>query len=215
MKSALFGLGLLLSVSLVGAPRAMADDVTEPETKVKFTDTWSNDGLTYGLAGVGVREKMSFDVYACGLYIEKSQGAAAVKSWLDGAGKAYNVNGKVDTEKAKTDQKTFNMIINGNFPRAMWLKMVRSVGGPKIKDGFIESLGKNLDIEAADVKADVEKLATFLSSAEAVKGGEAGARVSVGVDRQQANHDLAPRELDRRDQRSAEVTARAVSRRLR
>lgn len=171
MKSASFVFGLMLTVA-VATPRAFADNVTEPETKVQFTDTWSNDGTTYALSGVGVREKMSFDVYAVGLYLEKGAGAAALKGWLDGGGKAYAAGGKVDLDKAKADQKTFNFILDGKFGRAIWIKMVRSVSGPKIKDGFLDSLSKNLDIEGADVKADVEKLSTFLAAAEATKGGE-------------------------------------------
>ena len=154
------------------AGRAVADNVVEPETKQTFSDSWAEGGNSYGLSGVGVREKLSFDVYAVGLYLEKGAGSAALKSWLDGAGRGHSAGGKVDLDKAKADMKLFNFILDGKFGRAIWIKMVRSVSGSKIKDGFIDSLSKNLDIEGADVKSDIEKLSVFLASAEAVKGGE-------------------------------------------
>lgn len=168
--TALLALTLALG-TLAPSGRARAD-VTEPETKIQFSESLSDGGMTYGLSGVGVREKLGFDVYAVGLYLEKGAGAAALKGWLDAGGKGLNAGGKLDLDKAKGDMKLFNFILDGKFGRAIWIKMARSVSGPKIKDGFIDSLSKNLDINGADVKGDVEKLATFLASAEAAKGGE-------------------------------------------
>lgn len=159
MSNVVTGIVMVGMSLLAGSARA---DVTEPETKLPFAEAITEGGTSYALAGVGVREKFGFDVYAVGLYLEKGTGAAAAKA---------AVGGKVD-DAARQNMKLFNAILDGKFAKVVHLKMARSVGGPKIKDGFIDSLSKNLDVNGADVKADVEKLTKYLESAEATKGSE-------------------------------------------
>jgi hypothetical protein len=155
LSGALFA--TLSTAALAGAK------LTDPETGESFAGSQTVWGKEWVGVGVGTREKYTLNVYSMALYVEKERGAPALKAYLDGAGKAYNTGGKIDISKARADSKLALSIVECACGRGVDIRFVRAVAGPDIKKSTLEGLARQIDINGADVKDDMQKLGDFLN----------------------------------------------------
>ena len=115
-------LAAVAPILLVLASPAVAEDVVEPKSGIKF-DARSGD---LSLLGVGVRTRtfLKVKVYAIGLYVADSALA-----------------GPLAAHKGKTSTPAFfNELVSGDFPKELRMKFVREVTASQIQDAFRESL---------------------------------------------------------------------------
>lgn len=105
---------------LFAAVPALAQDIAEPKTGVKFA---AKDQDT-SLLGVGLRTKtmLKVKVYAIGLYVADAALAGPLK------GKAASPD-------------LYHELVAGDFPKKVVMKFVRDVSTSQIRDAFHESLG--------------------------------------------------------------------------
>jgi Chalcone isomerase-like len=140
-----YGILMLLLILALG-PIVLGETVSEPKTNVPFTVTTELDGKTLDLAGVGLRTKLMVKVYAAGLYLDP-----AARTELD----------RFKSQLSKPNASVFESIIHSGYDKLFVLHFVRDVGSGRIRDAFKEGLEKSMDVEAPDVRADVQ---SFLSS---------------------------------------------------
>lgn len=133
MRSALFAF-LIIAMAFP----LSSGTVQEPKTKVGFEDKLNFEGSDLELAGVGLRTKMMFKVYAAGLYLDP----AAKKD--------------LSKYKGQATQALYDDIINGGFSKLFVLHFVRDVESEKIVEAFEEGLEKSIDVKTSDVQKDVQ-----------------------------------------------------------
>lgn len=135
------GLSLVL---LAGAPRAGAQEITEPKSGVKFAAKQGD----MSLLGVGLRTKtfLKVKVYAVGLYVADSA-----------------LSGPLAAHKGKTSAPAFYKdLVSGDFEKQIVMKFVRDVTASQIQEAFRETLGG----------ADAAKLNQFLAFFGDTKEGQ-------------------------------------------
>ena len=131
----------LFLTAAIAAP-ALAQDVTEPRTGLKFAAKSSE----MSLLGMGVRTKWMFKVYAVGLYVSDSA-----------------LSGSLAVHKGKTTSPEFYKdLIWLDSPKQVVLKFTRNLGQSKIQEAMREAL----------VGADKAKTDTFVSYFPEVKEGQ-------------------------------------------
>jgi hypothetical protein len=131
----------LLLTAAIAAP-ALAQDVTEPRTGLKFA---AKSG-EMSLLGMGVRTKWMFKVYAIGLYVSDSA-----------------LSGPLAVHKGKTTSPEFYKdLVWVDSPKQVILKFTRNLGQSKIQEAMREAL-----VGADKVKAD-----QFVSYFPEVKEGQ-------------------------------------------
>ena len=131
----------LLLTAAIAAP-ALAQDVTEPRTGLKFAAKSSE----MSLLGMGVRTKWMFKVYAIGLYVSDSA-----------------LSGSLAVHKGKTTSPEFYKdLIWLDSPKQVVLKFTRDLGQSKIQEAMREAL----------VGADKAKTDQFVSYFPEVKEGQ-------------------------------------------
>lgn len=96
---------------------AMAQDVTEPKSGIRFA---ARDG-DMSLLGVGLRKKSIVKVYAIGLYVADSALSGPLK-------------GKSGTPEL------FPAIVNGDFKKKVVMTFLRDVSTDQIRGGFRDAL---------------------------------------------------------------------------
>ena len=111
---------LIVFLLLLLAVPALAQEIAEPKTGVKFTAKDQDASLL----GVGLRTKtmLKVKVYAAGLYVADSALGDPLK-------------GKASSPDLYRD------LVAGNFPKKVVMKFVRDVSTSQIRDAFRESLG--------------------------------------------------------------------------
>lgn len=111
-------IALLLLLIAVGP--ALAQEIAEPKTGVKFTAKDQDASLL----GVGLRTKtmLKVKVYVIGLYVADSALAGPLKG-----------------KTASTE--LYRELVAGDFPKKVVMKFVRDVSTSQIRDAFHESLG--------------------------------------------------------------------------
>ena len=135
------GLSLVL---LAGAPRAGAQETTEPKSGVAFAN--AKDGMS--LLGVGLRTKtfLKVKVYAVGLYVADSALAGPLAAH----------KGKLGTPAFYKD------LVSGDFEKQIVMKFTRDLSADQIQEAFRETLAG----------ADAAKLGQFLAFFSDVKVGQ-------------------------------------------
>jgi hypothetical protein len=109
-------------IAIALAAPALAQDIAEPKTGVKFA-THEGD---MSLLGVGLRTKtlLKVKVYAVGLYVADSALAGALAA-----------------HKGKTTTPAFYKdLVGGDFEKQITMRFVRDVSTDQIRDAFRESL---------------------------------------------------------------------------
>lgn len=137
---------IVMFAVILSATGLVATDVKEPKTGVSFQETVSHDGKTFLLSGVGLRTKFLFKVYAEALYLESSA-KTDLASFQNQAG--------------HPGPEVFEAIIHSDFSKLFVLHFVRNAGYELIQDAFKDGLKLTMDVDAPDVKADVD---AFLQS---------------------------------------------------
>lgn len=135
------GLSLVL---LAGAPRAGAQEITEPKSGVKFAAKQGD----MSLLGVGLRTKtfLKVKVYAVGLYVADSA-----------------LSGPLAAHKGKTTTPAFYKdLVSGDFEKQIVMKFTRDLSADQIQEAFRETLAG----------ADPAKMSQFLAGFGAVKVGQ-------------------------------------------
>ena len=145
-------LALVALALVVAVEPAMAQDVTEPGSGVKFAAKKGD----LSLLGVGLRTRtiLQVKVYAIGLYV------------ADGA-----LTGPLAAHKATpTGPALYRDLVRGDFPKELHLKFVRDVGQASIQEAMRASLA------GADKTRFVPSPATFPRSRRARSASCAGCR---------------------------------------
>jgi hypothetical protein len=120
-------LAVLLMSALAAVPcaRAVAEDVTETRSGVKFAA--SQNG--HSLLGTALRTKtfLKVKVYALGLYVSDA---------------ALQPGGALAAHKGKgRSAAAYKDLVWGDFPKEIVLKFVRDVSASQVQEAFRESLG--------------------------------------------------------------------------
>ena len=136
MKTSCFLLTFLALAAI-----AMPAGIKEPKTGVAFQETAQMDGKTFLLSGAGLKTKYLFKVYAEALYLESS-----VKGDL----------ASFRNQAANPGPQAFEAVIHGNFSKLFVLHFVRNAGYERIQGAFKDGLKLTMNVDAPDVKADVE-----------------------------------------------------------
>ncbi len=111
----------LFLAAAVAAP-ALAQDVTEPSSGVKF----AAKNADMSLLGVGLRTKtfLKVKVYAIGLYVSDA-----------------GITGPLAAHKGKSQTPAFYKdLVWGDFPKEIHMKFVRDLSATQIQDAFREVL---------------------------------------------------------------------------
>lgn len=135
------GLSLVL---LAGAPRAGAQEITEPKSGVKFAAKQGD----MSLLGVGLRTKtfLKVKVYAVGLYVADSA-----------------LTGPLAAHKGKTTTPAFYKdLVSGDFEKQLVMKYTRDLSADQIQEAFREVLAGT----------DPGRLAQFLALFGPIKQGQ-------------------------------------------
>ncbi len=136
-------LGAVVIASLL-AGQALAQDVTEPKSGVRFAAT--SDGMSLLGAGLRTRTMLKVKVYAVGLYVADEA-----------------LRGGLASFKGRTTGPDFyDQLIWGDFGKQVTLKFLRDVTRDQIQGAFRDSLGK----------ANPGHVQTFLSFFGDTKVGE-------------------------------------------
>ena len=127
----------LLVVLLMPGLVFAGDKVKEEETGIEFDKTLPG-GLV--LVATGVREKLTFDVYAAAAYVHKDALA-----------------------KLKTDKDPASRMYLGSFPRRLMLQFVRNAPRDKIQEAFRSNLARHMSTaEKPKAEDDIERFMTSM-----------------------------------------------------
>lgn len=132
---------VFLAVALHFAGVAAAGGIKEPKTGVVFQESLELNGKTFQLSGVGLKTKYLFKVYAEALYLESSS-----KETL----------ATFRNQAANPGVQVFEAVIHGDFGKLFVLHFVRNAGYERIQDAFKDGLKLTMNVDAPDVKADVD-----------------------------------------------------------
>lgn len=118
----------------------------EINTGIFFPSTLTQDSHLK-LAGVGVRRKLVFHVYAFGLYLNSKEVSLKLRAQYKGA----------SSEQLASDNKFWDALVEADQDRAIVLVMYRKISGDLLNEAFNVSLMeriKQIGLTEASVKAE-------------------------------------------------------------